>query len=77
MNILGWIAMVFSVTGTLFNAKKNIWCWLIWIVANCLWKYYAIATQQWSLLVLWIVFTIANIYAWKEWYKDLKKKEYK
>lgn len=72
MSILGWIASVFSISGTLFNAKKNIWCWPIWITGNCLWKYYSIISEQWALLLVWIGFSIANIYAWSEWHKDLK-----
>ena len=37
MNYLAAIATIFSMTGTIFNARKKISGFIIWIVADALW----------------------------------------
>jgi nicotinamide riboside transporter PnuC len=67
IKIMGWIASALSITGVIFNAYKIIWCWPIWIIANLFWAYLAFKRKDWAQLVLWIVFTLSNLYAWYIW----------
>lgn len=67
IKIIGWIASLISLFGVVLNAYKIIWCWPVWCLANIFWIYWAIKKKEWSQLVLWIVFTIANIYGWYQW----------
>lgn len=67
MNKIAWIGSILSIIGILLNAYHNIICWPIWCVANGFWIYYSIKTKQNSQLVLWIVFTLANLWAWWKW----------
>jgi len=63
------IATILSITGVFFNAKKNIYCWYIWIMSNILWIIYSIKTDQIPALIMWIVFFFANIYGYLQWRK--------
>ena len=63
------IALFLSVIGIVLNAKKIIWCWLVWIISNIFWIVYMIGRDEISSVILWIVFTIFNIYGWYEWKK--------
>jgi nicotinamide riboside transporter PnuC len=65
--ILGWVASIISLIGVGFNAYQNIWCWPIWCFGNALWVYYAVKTKQTSQLILWIAYTVVNIWAWWKW----------
>ena len=64
------IALILSVIGIILNAKKIIWCWLVWIISNIFWIIYMINRDEISSVILWIVFTIFNIYGWYEWKKN-------
>jgi len=64
------IALILSVIGIILNAKKIIWCWLVWIISNMFWIIYMINRDEISSVILWIVFTIFNIYGWYEWKKN-------
>ena len=67
MKVIGWVASAISLVGIAFNAYHSIWCWPIWCVANIFWIYYAIKTKQISQLILWIAYTVVNIWAWWKW----------
>ena len=70
LQYIAWCASGISVVGVLLNAYKNIWCWPVWCIGNSIWIYYNIATDQWPQVILWIAFTIANVFAWYKWSKD-------
>lgn len=73
MEWLGWVATVISISGIVLNAKKNILCWPIWLMSNAAWITYFIIKFDPPSLILWIVFTIFNVYGWIQWRKDKKK----
>lgn len=66
---MSWVAAFFSVLGVYFNAKKIIWCWPIWIASNSFWIYAGWQQGMWALVLMETVFTIANIFGWREWRK--------
>jgi nicotinamide riboside transporter PnuC len=68
LKTIGWIASSFSLTGTLLNAFKIIWCWPLWIFGNMFWIYWSWKKKEWSQLVLWIVFDLANMVGWYQWF---------
>jgi nicotinamide mononucleotide transporter len=74
MEVLAWIATVISIVGIILNAKKIIYCWPVWVVSNILWIIYFASLDMIPSVVLWIVFTIFNIYGWRQWYKDINIK---
>jgi hypothetical protein len=69
---VNYIYMLFSICGVLLNAKKVIWCWPIWCVGNLGWMYNAYVVRDWPQFAVWVVFTLANLYAWRCWQKDAR-----
>jgi nicotinamide riboside transporter PnuC len=65
--MLPWIAMSLSLAGVFLNARKIIWCWPIWCLANTGWCIDAWMRSDWPQVILWIVFTIFNCYGWWCW----------
>ncbi len=66
---LEWIGVGFSIMGIFLNAWKNIYCWPVWIFSNVFFIYVAIKAKNHPQIVLWIVFSLANVYGWYEWLK--------
>jgi hypothetical protein len=69
LNKIGWLATSVSLIGIIFNSYQNILCWPIWCVANIFWIYWSFKKKNWSQFILWITFTLANIYGWYQWLK--------
>jgi nicotinamide mononucleotide transporter len=70
-----WLGTAFSISGIFFSAKKNILCWPIWFVGCIFWLIYVIPIGDWPQIILWIVFSISNIYGWYEWAKKENKRD--
>jgi nicotinamide mononucleotide transporter len=73
IELIGWLATLISVIGIVLNAKKIIYCWPIWLLSNVLWITYFVVLKNYPSIVLWIMFSIFNVYGWLEWNK-LKNK---
>jgi len=67
IKIVGWIATGFSLIGIILNAYQIIWCWLVWTISNFFWIYWAYKKKEWSQVLLWVIFTFANLYGWYIW----------
>jgi nicotinamide mononucleotide transporter len=67
--MISWIAMFLSLFGVVLNARKNIWCWPVWIISNFVWAAYNYQTRQLAPLVLVVVLCGANIFGWRSWSK--------
>ena len=65
-----WIAAALSLAGILLNARKNIWCWPVWILSNLAWITYGVWFSQWAVLVTFTGFLFGNIYGWMMWHGD-------
>jgi len=70
--LLGYIAAFFSFIGIALNAKKIILCWPIWIFSNVLWIVYSGIQGDIPYIILWILFSIFNVYGWIMWSKNKK-----
>jgi nicotinamide mononucleotide transporter len=71
--LLGYIAAFVSLVGILLNARKNIWCWPVWLVSNVLWIYYSVVEGDIPSIILWSMFSGANLWGWYIWSKENKK----
>ena len=69
LRLIGWVASFFSLLGVFFNAYRLPICWPIWCFGNIFWIYWAYKKKEWAQVILWIVFTIANLYGWYQWTK--------
>jgi len=73
LEILGYIAIAISFVGIILNAKKIIWCWLVWNIGNVVWIIYSLIEQDYPSVILWSIFTLSNMYGWYQWKKDRNK----
>jgi nicotinamide riboside transporter PnuC len=71
---MSWIAFLFSIVGVILNAKKIIWCWPMWIIANLFWFIISIQKRDYPQIFMWTIFEIGNVCGWIQWVKDKKKK---
>lgn len=62
-----WIGVGFSIVGLLLNAWKSVFCWPVWIFSDVFFIYVAVKIKNKPQIVLWMIFIIANIYAWHKW----------
>ena len=68
--MIPWIALILSIIGIILNARKVIYCWLVWIIANVFWIVHSISVGDYVTTIVWAVFTVSNIYGWRKWYLD-------
>lgn len=64
---LDWIGFVFSVSGFFLNAKKIIWCWVVWMTGNFLWTSHWAYRGEWVAVGLLVFFQACNIYGFHSW----------
>jgi nicotinamide mononucleotide transporter len=67
--ILSYVLTSLSITGLYLNAKKNIWCWPVWLLSSILWAVYFIHQHEIASIIMWIVYSGFNIFGWLEWSK--------
>jgi len=72
LEILGYFAALVSLIGIILNAKKEILCWPVWLFSNVLWITYSGIQSDIPYIILWILFSIFNIYGWIMWSKNKK-----
>lgn len=63
------IALILSLIGIVLNARKNIWCWAVWIIADICWIWVAVPTGDIHQIIMWTVFGGFNVYGWTQWLK--------
>ena len=70
IQILSIIAMITGLGGNLLMAKKNILVYPVWILSNILWIVVGFLTYvNVSQMLMYSVYTIMQIYGWREWKK--------
>ena len=64
---MDYLSVFLSVFGLFLNARRNFWCWPVWLVGNVTWAIYATQTHQPSIMLLQGIYLGVNIYGWKKW----------
>jgi len=72
VSIVGWVAIVITLTGAYFNARKDARCWKIWIFSSILWIYFNLRLWLPQPILINLVFSVINIYGLRNWGKDKK-----
>lgn len=66
---IGWTAMLLSFTGIYMNARKNIWCWPVWLVSNAFWLVLGLHYRDSAIIIANFGFATGNSYGWVQWAK--------
>lgn len=64
-----WFLTAISLSGTILNIRKNIWCFYIWLIGDILWYTFDFTqgTYGRSLLdFIQIILAICGILSWKK-----------
>ena len=69
-----WILTIFSLLGTWFNIRKNIYCWPLWTIANVGWVYSFGTKRMLAESILFSVYFLLSTYGWYKWHQDNRKK---
>ena len=77
VDVLGYSSFLVSIIGIFLNAKKKIACWPVWLVSNSGWIVYSILQKDIPQVILWIAFSVSNVYGWYQWKKDFEKEKFK
>lgn len=71
-----WWSVALAATGILgiwLAGRKNLWGWVIGIVAQILWIGYAIVTEQWGFIASALAYAAVYAVNWRRWAREGRK----
>lgn len=75
IDLLMWGVALMSVTGTIANIYRRMWCFYLWAVGNLCWVAYDIrlgAYPQAALMFIYFLLSLWGIYEWNKKPKEIK-----
>ncbi len=66
-HVIEWCAVAGSLTGAIMVAKHIQNGYLIWLVANILWIFFAAKHKHWGLLFLSVCYLVIHAYGFIKW----------
>lgn len=72
MTSLDFIAVSICIISNIMVIKKRPFAFLTWTGGNCILIYLAIMDQNWARMGLFIVYSLINLYGWRDWTKGGK-----
>jgi nicotinamide riboside transporter PnuC len=67
MEIFSWILAGIGLAGAYITGERNRWGWALGLLYQLLWIVYAYYTQQYSFIVVCVVYGVVYIKNFKEW----------
>ena len=67
INFVGWVGFLLILFGYYLNAKKNIYCFLLWIIGNSIYFNYGFIIEALPVMAMSIFILIMNIYGYYSW----------
>lgn len=67
--MIEWLATGLSLLGYVFNVRKSVWGFAIWIVANSIWVYVGISKGMWGLVFTMSAYTVMSVWGIYSWLK--------
>ena len=64
---LGWVGFLLILLGYYFNAKKKIYCLLIWGFGNSIYFFYGYIIDAFPVMAMSIFILVMNIYGYYSW----------
>ncbi len=65
-----YVLAAIGVTGIYFVGRKSIWAWFLLLFNECLWRVYAITTEQYGFIFAAIAYAIVYIRSYIHWSKE-------
>jgi hypothetical protein len=71
MTYFPWIVALINIFGCLLNARKNLWCWPIWIgTASINSWWYLFYRPDFPMALIWVSYIGFDAYGWYYWRKE-------
>ena len=70
--MIEWIATAFSICGNVFNIKKSVWGFVLWIVGNSIWMWIGYTKHMWGMLTLFTIYNAMSFWGIYEWTRPIK-----
>jgi len=67
---LSWILAALGVATVFFAGRRKWWAWPIGILAEILWVYYSIISEQYGFIVAAVAYFIVYYRNTRKWYKE-------
>ncbi len=67
INYVGWVGFLLILFGYYLNAKKSIYCFLLWIIGNSIYFIYGFIIDALPVMAMSIFILIMNIYGYYSW----------
>ncbi len=67
INSAGWVGFLLILFGYYLNAKKSIYCFLLWIIGNSIYFIYGFIIDALPVMAMSIFILIMNIYGYHSW----------
>ena len=67
INYVGWLGFLLILFGYYLNAKKSIFCFLLWIIGNSIYFIYGFIIDALPVMAMSIFILIMNIYGYYSW----------
>ncbi len=67
INYVGWVGFLLILFGYYLNAKKSIYCFLLWIIGNSIYFIYGFIIDALPVMAMSIFILIINIYGYYSW----------
>lgn len=66
-DLLGWACTTLGIAGAITNILMIRWCFILWTISNIGWIYLNFKSQMPYQAILFVVFTLLNIYGFLLW----------
>lgn len=73
--MIEWMATAFSILGNVFNIKKSVWGFILWIIGNAMWVYIGCTKHMWGMTALFSVYIVMSAWGIWEWTRSDKTKQ--
>ena len=67
INYVGWVGFLLILFGYYLNAKKSIYCFLLWIIGNSIYFIYGFIIDALPVMAMSIFILIMNVYGYYSW----------
>lgn len=70
---ISWVVTGAAVVGTVANAFKKKWCFIVWMITNTFWIFYNIHNNAYSLALLYcvnLIIAVLGLYKWSNHSND-------
>ena len=67
--IMSWIATIYSIVGNIGVIYRKLWGMWVWTIGSSIWIIYSILRKDYAQLVMFLIYTLLNLWGIVQWSK--------